>query len=132
MTKRYAWVLLVVGLVGCSSGAKRPVQEVTATVGKDDVQHVDIKTHAYWFEPNRIVVQAGKPVELEVHNGSWFVPHNFSVTAPDSDLTVSADVGIFGRSKTVRFTPTTPGEYEFFCHVDSHSKKGMKGTLVVK
>jgi len=32
----------------------------------------------------------------------------------------------------VRFTPEVPGEYEFFCHVDGHSKKGMKGVLVVE
>ena len=38
---------------------------------------------------------------------------------------MSASKWGFG-SVHLRFTPTTPGEYEFFCHVDHHGKKGMK------
>jgi len=38
----------------------------------------------------------------------------------------------FGGTKHARFTPTKAGEYEFFCHVDGHAKKGMKGTIVVR
>ncbi|TMB85961.1 MAG: hypothetical protein E6J45_14600 [Chloroflexi bacterium] len=45
---------------------------------------------------------------------------------------MSKDLGMFRGSKTVRFTPTTPGEYHFYCHVGSHAKKGMTGTLVVQ
>ena len=131
--KKGVLLLLAVGLSGCSSGLDKPVKEVTATMGTDQVQHIKVKAHAFWFEPNRIVVQANHPVELKVSNSSWFIPHNLTITAPETDVTVSADVGIFGRSKTVTFTPTTPGEYPFHCHVDKHgSKKGMKGMLVVK
>jgi plastocyanin len=126
-----AGIAFVALLSGCSSGLNRPVKEVTATVGADQVQQVTVTTHSFWFEPNRIVVHAGKPVVLHVRNGSWIVPHNLTLTAPETDVTVSADVGFFGRSKTVRFTPTKTGEYHFGCHVDSHGKKGMRGTLVV-
>jgi plastocyanin len=124
-----AGIAFIALLSGCSSGLNRPVQEVTATIGADRVQHVTITTHSFWFEPNRIVVHAGKPVDLKVKNGSWIVPHNFTLIA--DELTVSANVGMFGSSKTVRFTPTKTGEYHFGCHVDAHAKKGMKGTLVV-
>ena len=34
-------------------------------------------------------------------------------------------------TRRVRFTPTEPGEFKFWCHVDHHAKKGMTGTLVV-
>jgi len=37
-----------------------------------------------------------------------------------------------GSSSTVEFTPSQPGEYEFFCSVPGHKEAGMHGTLVVK
>lgn len=116
---------------GCSSGLNRPVQEVTAAAGLDSVQHVVVIAHSFWFEPNRIVVKAGKPVELVLKNRAFGVPHNLTCNEADAGILVSENVGLFKRSKTAHFTPTMPGEYEFFCHVDAHSKKGMKGTLVV-
>ena len=126
-----AVVAFAVLLSGCSSGLNRPVKEVTATVSADSVQHVRVVAHSYWFEPNRVVVKAGVPVELTIKNAAFMVPHNFTCTEPEADVIVSKDLGMFRGSKTVRFTPTTPGEYEFYCHVGSHAKKGMKGTLVV-
>jgi plastocyanin len=60
------------------------------------------------------------------------VPHNLTCFEKDAGIEVSENLGmLFGRKKTARFTPTQPGEYEFFCHVDSHAKHGMKGTFVV-
>src|SRR5207253_998866 len=126
-------IALATLLSGCSSGLKRPVHEVTATMGSDKVQHVQVVAHSFWFEPNRIVVKRGTPVELKVKNGAWFVPHNLTCTAPDADIMVSADLGgLFHKSHTLLFTPTHAGEYHFYCHVDAHSKKGMTGTLVVE
>jgi len=122
---------LLVTLAGCSSGLNRPVQEVTATIGENNVQKIQVTAHSFWFEPNRIVVHAGVPVELEIHNGSWIVPHNMTVNAAEAGITVDASAGIPARTKTVRFTPTQEGEYPFFCHVDGHAGKGMKGTIVV-
>jgi plastocyanin len=129
--KALAAITLACCLTGCSSGLNRPVQEVTAETGADGVQHVKVVAHSYWFEPNRVVVRAGKPVELELKNGAMFVPHNFTCTAPDADITVSEDLRIFWGGKKAQFTPTKPGEYRFYCHVGGHAKKGMAGTLVV-
>ncbi len=129
----HAVVPLVLALVlaGCSSGLKRPVQEVTAQPDAQGVQRVRVVAHTYWFEPNRIVVKAGAPVELTIHNGAFLVPHNFTCNAADAGVEVSEDLGMFHGTKVARFTPTKAGEYEFFCHVGSHAKHGMKGTLVV-
>jgi uncharacterized cupredoxin-like copper-binding protein len=126
-------VTMIVGFVsGCSSGLNKPVQEVTATTGTDGVQHVEITAHSFWFEPNRIVVKSGVPVELKVHNASWIVPHGFSCLAPEAGLQAKEGMGFIGKTKKIKFTPKEPGEYSFFCHVDGHAKKGMKGTIVVQ
>jgi plastocyanin len=125
-----AVVMLVV--LGCSSGLKRPVHEVTARAGADGVQRVEVTAHSFWFEPNRIVVKAGVPVELHVRNGSWIIPHGFDCSEPASGLDKVVHVGLIGKSKTIRFTPKDPGEYPFYCPVHDHSRKGMKGTLIVQ
>ena len=87
--------------------------------------------HSFYFEPNRIVVKANVPVELRVKNGGMFVPDNFSCVAPQAGFTLDEGLGMFHDGETARFTPTTPGDYAFFCKIDHHSKKGMTGTIVV-
>ena len=129
--------LLVIGLLagGCgTSGAKLPVSEMTARTDSHGVQVVDVEVHSFYFKPNRIVVDAGKPVDLTLHFKSFFVPHNFTCIDGDAGIAVSRGAGFmsFSRTKHATFTPTRPGEYAFFCHVDGHAKKGMKGTIVVR
>jgi len=128
---RFLSLLWVLALAGCASGVGRPVNEIRAETGSDGVQHVSVTAHAFYFNPNRVVVQANMPVELRIKNNSAFVPHNFSCAAPQSGFTIDEGLGMFWDGEIAKFTPTTPGEYPFFCKVDGHSKKGMTGTLVV-
>lgn len=118
---------LLLVLAGCSSGVNRPVASVTATPDAKGVQVVVVKMHSYYFEPNRIVVKAGHPVDLVLKNSAKLVPHNFTI----ADSALSMSEGAWLGTDHIRFTPEVPGEYEFFCHVDHHAKKGMTGTLVV-
>jgi len=121
-------IAVVLLVAGCgSSGLKRPVASVTATPDAKGVQVVVIKMHSYYFEPNRVVVKAGQPVDLVLKNSTKFYPHNFTI----ADSAISASESAWLGTDHVRFTPEVPGEYEFFCHVDHHAKKGMTGTLVV-
>jgi uncharacterized cupredoxin-like copper-binding protein len=128
------WAALAVAAAlaaGCSSGLGRPVHEVRATPGGDGVQRVELRVHAFYFDPNRIVLKANVPVELHVKNHSAFIPHNFTCDAPEAGIQVEKDLGLLWDGETALFTPTRPGEYKFFCDVDSHAKKGMTGVLVV-
>ena len=120
--------LLLLFAAGCSSGLKRPVASAEAVLDAQGLQPVEVDLHSFYFEPNRIVVHAGHPVELVLRNRSILVPHNFTVS--DSALSVSQGKWLFGAGR-LSFTPAVPGEYRFFCHVDGHAKKGMTGTLVV-
>jgi len=128
-------VALAALATGCGKpGAKLPVSEMTARTDSDGVQRVSVDAHSFYFQPNRIVVNSGKPVDLTIHFKSWFAPHNFTCVDQDAGISASVDAGAFsfGKTRHVKFTPTKPGEYEFFCHVDGHAKKGMKGTIVVR
>ena len=130
--------LLILGITlanGCGKqGTKLPVSEVTARPNPQGVQLVDVDVHSFYFKPNRIVVQADRPVDITLHFKSFFVPHNFTCVDGEAGITMSVGAGFmsFKRTKHARFTPKKPGEYEFFCHVDGHHKKGMEGTLVVR
>jgi plastocyanin len=114
---------------GCASGLKRPLSSVDARTDANGVQLVDVDLHSYYFEPNRIVVKSGRPVDLTLRNRSFIVPHNFSIHDP----ALTVDVNKWGPGAAhARFTAPAPGEYRFFCDVDAHGKKkGMAGTLVV-
>jgi uncharacterized cupredoxin-like copper-binding protein len=130
--KRIILAGLGIGIIaGCASGLHRPIREVTAAMGTDHVQRLTITTHSFYFDPNRLVVKRGIPVELKIKNGAFLVPHDFSCAGHDAGVEVDQKVGMFHGSKTVRFTPTRAGEYPFHCDVDGHAKKGMTGTLVV-
>ena len=131
MKRVMALGVLAAALAGCSSGVGRPVHEVRAEPGGDGVQRVEVTAHAFYFDPNRIVLKANVPVELHVKNGGPFIPLNFSCVAPQAGIQVDEGLGMLWDGETARFTPTTPGDYPFFCKIDGHSKKGMKGTLVV-
>jgi plastocyanin len=128
MNRLAALAVLVIVLAGCSSGIDRPVVSTEAKVEADGIQHVKVDMHSYYFEPNRIVVHKGKPVELILHNCAHIVPHNFSLVG--GGINVDESKWGWGSDK-VQFTPETVGEFKFFCHKGSHAKKGMTGTLVV-
>lgn len=121
---------------GCAGtkGSEIPVTEVTAKPDAEGVQVVDVEVHSYYYKPSRIIVEAGKPVELVLHFKSLFVPHNFTCESPEAGIRVDKSAGFlsFRRTKRARFTPEIPGEYRFHCGVGSHMMKGMTGTLVVR
>ncbi len=114
-------------LGGCTSGLKRPLASVELQPDAQGVQRVVVHMHSYYFDPNRIVVHAGHPVELVLKNSARLIPHNFTI----ADSAISVSEGAWLGTGHIRFTPKTPGTYEFFCHVDHHAKKGMTGMLVV-
>lgn len=120
---------------GCgTSGSKIGVREATARADADGVQHLDVDVHSYYFDPNRISVESGKPVDLALHFKPLFTPHNMTCEAPEAGIQIDRSIGIvsFDHTKHVRFTPTKAGEYPFYCGVGSHMKKGMTGTIVVR
>ena len=100
----------------------------------DGTQKVQITASEYSFSPDRISVKVNVPVELSVRKEAGFVPHNITLHAPDAGIDFSEALG--SEPVIIKFTPTKPGEYIFFCNKKlpfskSHREKGMEGTLVV-
>lgn len=117
-------------------GIPVPTAPVTAEMGADGVQRATIILDSYSYAPNHLIVQAGKPVELTLTRATLFTPHNFLLKEPDAGINIEEDVG-HSEPTTVRFTPTKPGIYTFYCDrkllfFPSHREEGMEGKLEVR
>jgi len=98
-------------------------------------------------------VMAGQPVRLTLRNDG-VLEHDFSImTMPYTGEVMVSEMAeemeghdmsqmeeepeihvvapVDGRN-TVEFTPSEPGEYEYYCTVPGHKEAGMVGILVVK
>ena len=98
------------------------------------------------YDMNRLEVMAGQRVKLTLHNVGALehdfsimeMPHTGEVMAEEMgdghEMSMDPEVHVappMGSSGSIEFTPSTPGEYEFFCTVEGHKEAGMVGTLVV-
>lgn len=144
--KRITLILLAVlasVLVACGSTEPTPVPTVELSLTATDIA----------YDTDRFEVMAGQPVKLTLHN-EGALEHDFSILempytgevmaeeADDemaghdmSDMDMDPEIHVaspMGQSLSVEFTPSTPGEYEFFCTVAGHKEAGMVGTLVVQ
>lgn len=107
-----------------------------AAVDMDNVQRVEVTGGSYFFKPDHIIVTENIPVEFKVRKEPSILPHNLTIKAPEAGIDVEVALSS-GETKTVRFTPTKKGKYEFYCNkkflfFKSHREKGMKGVLEVE
>lgn len=132
--KTYVSVFVAIScflLPGLSLGEEKLFR---ATIDADGVQRVDIVGGGYFFNPNHIIVKVNVPVELKIRKEPGIVPHNFVLKA--AEMALDQDVSLGTEPKVVRFTPTKPGKYPFYCSkkllfFESHREKGMEGVLEV-
>jgi len=135
-----ALFVLVVVLAACGSAdmAVAPLEELSLTA-------TDLA-----YDKNHLEVTAGQTVKVTLHNAGVLehdfsimeIPHNGEVNAEGMhdetgghEMSVDPEVHVaapIGESLSVEFTPTAPGEYEYFCTVAGHKEGGMVGTLVVR
>ncbi|MBE2222128.1 MAG: cupredoxin domain-containing protein [Anaerolineae bacterium] len=137
-------LLMATAVLLTACGAKT---ETTNTKAELSLTATDIA-----FDTNRLEVKAGEQVHVTLHNEGVLehdfsimkMPHTGDVMAEESEHGMGHDMSSMsmepeihvaaptGESLSVEFTPSTPGEYEFFCTVAGHKEAGMVGTLVVK
>ena len=132
--------LLFGGLFLLSLVAEAGVAElgppVTLTPDQDGVQRITIVMESYNFSPDNIIIQANKPVSIQLENQSFLIPHNFVIDNPDKGLHQEIDVSA-GDSVNLQLLLTTPGTYTFYCDKQllffpSHREEGMEGRLEVQ
>jgi plastocyanin domain-containing protein len=124
--------LLLTALV--MSAAAEVEKAVVVPIASDGVQRVEMLGGEYFFKPKHIIVKVNVPVEIILKKESGIVPHNIVLKAPEAGIDISESLGT--EPKTVRFTPTKKGKYEFTCDkkllfFKSHKDRGMEGILEV-
>lgn len=105
-----------------------------AQVGTDGVQKVSMLAGSYFFKPNYVVVKANVPVELTIKKEKSITNHTFVIKAPEAGMNIKTNIE--DKPRTINFTPTKPGKYQFYCDerflfFPSHKSQGMFGTLEV-
>ena len=127
-------LLLSVGLAGVAAAW------VGGPGGTPGITEIAIRYSRY--TPDRIVVPAGVPVTIVLHNGDpidheWIVgdaaTHERHRTGTEpvhgsrpTEVSIPA-----GTSRTTTVTFATPGTYLYICHLPGHEAYGMVGTLEV-
>lgn len=118
-------VLFGVILIGFFTPSKEDSLELdneqTITGTSDNI--ITLTAQKFSFDKDIIRVKSGEEITIKVKN----LDAEHGILIPD--------LGVFGYGKDeVTFTPTQPGEYEFFC-ANPYCGGGhqrMKGTLIVE
>jgi plastocyanin len=133
----YWLISLVLALVffGASSLAGS-ASSVTLTPDQDGVQRIKIFLDSYFYSPNEIIIQASKPVSIELENQSFLISHNFVID--NSEMGIHHEINVSaGDTENLQLLLTKPGRYTFYCNKQllffpSHDEEGMEGVLEVR
>jgi len=126
-----ATLLLTAFVISASAEEEKAV---VVPIASDGVQRLEMLGGEYFFKPKHIIVKINVPVEIIIKKEAGVVPHNIVLKAPEAGIDISENLGT--APKTVRFTPTKKGKYEFTCDkkllfFKSHKDRGMEGILEV-
>jgi plastocyanin len=88
---------------------------------------ITVEGNEFKFTPATLTVKKGQQVKVTFKNTGQY-PHNFIV----DELNVKSNTIQPGQSDTVTFTPSKTGAFTYYCGVDAHEQKGMKGTITVQ
>jgi heme/copper-type cytochrome/quinol oxidase subunit 2 len=132
-------LLLLISLISIVSLLSPPsfaAEPLVVQASSDGVQRAEIIADSYSYTPDHLIVSLDVPVELTIRSKTWFVPHNFVLKDADAGLDIKQDIPA-GKSIVVKFTPTRPGKFKFYCDkkllfFKSHEDRGMKGIIEVE
>jgi heme/copper-type cytochrome/quinol oxidase subunit 2 len=127
---------LVLVAVALAAEPPPPGPPFVVPVAADGVQRATVILDSYSYQPDHLIVEKGKPVELTLTSVTTIIPHNFIIKDPAGSLTVEQDVSA-GKTVVVKFTPTQAGTFPIYCDkrlwpLPSHRDKGMEGKLEVR
>ena len=113
------------------------IKRAVAAIGVDGIQRIEMIGGEYYYDPNYIVVQVNRAVELKIKKApesTFFVPHNIIVKAPEAGMDFNIDMSKEGQ--VIKFIPTKVGKYPMYCDKKapfskSHKEKGMEGMIEV-
>ena len=104
-----------------STGSTQPVPPPDQAT----VREFTVFGNNYSFNPSKITVKKGDIVKITFKDDDGF--HDLKI---DGYNVATQRVNTGGES-SVQFVALKSGSFEYYCSVDSHREKGMKGTFTV-
>ena len=103
-----------------------PTEAMESSESSMEMMKINVSGSEFAFTPSTINVKKGQKVEITFKNTGDF-PHNMTIEGVASSKTIQP-----GEEDTFSFTADKAGSYSYSCTVDSHTEKGMTGTLTVE
>jgi uncharacterized cupredoxin-like copper-binding protein len=138
-----AFVLPAALLASCGGSNGEPAGPTATPVAPTNGE-LAIHASEWKFEPPSIVLTQGEPVRFVLQNDGDIL-HDLKVRDMPVDVVSSNSSGPLeadegepfvsansGDSGTLKFVPTQPGTYEFYCTIGNHEGLGMHGTITVE
>ena len=127
-------VFIILLLISSVTGAEG-ITPYTAVKNAEGVQEVVMNAKSYSFSPDRVIVQVGVAVELEIKKSGW-TPHTFIIDDPASGLDIKEKLRA-SKYTVIKCTTERKGKFTFYCGKKlpfrkSHREKGMHGLLEVR
>ena len=116
-----------------ASSAPKPASTAASSGGASGGEQVKLEADedgGFYFKPRTgLEAKAGNVTLVMTNPGSSGIPHAISIEGNGVDKD-GATVQPGGVSRVT--AALKPGKYTYYCPVDEHEQKGMKGTIVVK
>jgi plastocyanin len=126
LSSRYAPLLATsLAVAGCGGGAKTAGNAVSTAVSPKTI--IVVATE-FRISPSTSHVKLGTYKFKGVNKGT--IPHVVELEGPG--LESETDTIKPGESYTIELTLHEPGEYELYCPLDDHKKKGMVTDFIVE
>lgn len=131
MNKKIAWILVAVAIVVIAAAGASKIFTIKESKENakvpENVRTVNVIGDNFSFSPNEIKMKKGEQIKIIFTNAGSY-PHNWEVDEFDAK---TETVGT-GQASEVIFTADKTGTFEYYCIVDGHREKGMKGNLIVE
>lgn len=106
-----------------------------------------VSSDSFTFDPAELELVAGERVRITLDNTGAAILHDLTIEGLEADSIVSEGTEVHTEggeeppelhvaaeargTATLEFTPTSTGEFVFYCTVEGHRDAGMEGTLTV-
>lgn len=109
---------------------EKPMESLPLEIGEIPEEAIKIGVTAEGFSPSSFEVNKGEEIILSVTSQDKWV-HVFKFKDPSL---AEVAIGVAsGETRAITFyAPSEPGEYEFFCGMLGHERRGEKGVMIVK
>jgi len=109
-----------------TSKAVSPSAAADSKITEGQVKEIRVKGSNFKFDPAEIRVKKGETIRLVFESMDGM--HDWNLDAFEAQTNVIGE----GEEEEVEFTANKKGTFEYYCSVEDHKARGMKGKFIVE